>query len=177
MSMRSILAAAAFLALAVAPLAAQGHGRGGMMRSGMMGMRGGMMGGGMMGMMQNGGPQPGMLVQSADQLGLTEDQVDQLSALRDKVQAESQAHMQAAMATRQRAAAALQGDASDLDAYTKALEEAASHMVQAHTAMVRASLQAKKILTPEQRGEVEGRAWSSCAWGGMMGGGMTGPGG
>lgn len=143
------------------------HGQ--MMMEGMeMGDRQGqMMGSGMMRM--HGGP--GMILMSSEALALTPAQTERLEALQERVRPEHQEHMQATMAAHQKAAAALEGDAADLDAYTAALNEAADHMVMAHVAMTRATLEAREILTPEQReqlGSVMGGMHGK-----MMQGGMT----
>lgn len=141
-----------------------------------MGMQGQMMGPGMMGAMSAG---PAMILRSSEALALTPAQTEQLEALQERVRSEHQEHMQAAMAAHQNAAAALEADAADLDAYTSALNEAADHMVLAHVAMTRTALAAREILTPEQReklGEVMGDMHRMHE-GGMQGGMMRGGGG
>lgn len=92
-----------------------------------------------------------MILRSSEALALTPSQTERLEALQEQVQSEHKEHMRATMAAHQQAAAALGGDAADLDTYTAALNEAADHMVMAHVAMARATLEAREILTPEQR--------------------------
>lgn len=115
------------------------------------GMQGQMMGSGMMGMMgaMDGGP--GMILQSSEALALTPDQTERLETMQERVRSDHQQHMKAGMAAYQKAATALEGDAPDLDAYATALNEAADHMVVAHVAMTRAALEAREVLTSEQR--------------------------
>lgn len=121
------------------------------------GMAGRMMGGGMMGMM--GGAlhtSPAMLLNASEELQLTPTQTADLEHLRDEGQAEHQQHMQAACAAHGKATTALQGDTPDLDAYASALREAADHMVTGHVAMARSALQARDLLTSEQREKLDG---------------------
>lgn len=118
---------------------------------GMQGMQGQMMGSGMMGSMGAMHAGPGMILRSSEALGLTPAQTEQLEALQERVRSGHQQHMKPAMAAHQTAAAALEGDAPDLDAYSAALNEAADHMVMAHVAMTRAALEAREVLTSEQR--------------------------
>lgn len=176
MSMRTMIAAAVLLGAIAAPANAQQHQHGqmegqepGMMMScpmmqqmmqgmhgqmdgmGMEGMEGQMMGSGMTGMMGGMHASPAMILRSADDLALTPDQTRRLEALQEEVRSGHQSHMQAAMVAHRQAAAAVEGEALDLDAYRVALDEAADHMVAAHVAMTRASLDAREILTPEQR--------------------------
>jgi uncharacterized membrane protein len=169
---RALLAAAAVLALAATPLASQQHQHGqpqgeGTMDEGMMHMMRMMHGGeGMGGMMKSMHPQPAMLLHAAAELGLTDEQTERLTALEDAIGAEREGHAQAAMDAHRRAAALLDGESPDLDAYAAALGEAADHMVQAHVGMVRATLEARSILTPEQLEKVKAMP--------MMHGGMSG---
>lgn len=125
-----------------------------MMREGMMGsamMR--MMGQGM-GMMATGGPGPAMILRMGDALELTEDQVSRLDAIRSEAADAHRSHMQAAMSAHRAAGRALEGGSPDFDAYRDALSGASSHMVQAHVAMARASVQAREVLTEQQREEL-----------------------
>lgn len=147
-----------------------GHMMQGMDREGMQGrmmqgmdregMQGRMMGGGMMGMMgMMGGAMhtsPAMLLQASDELELTASQTADLERLKDEGQAEHMEHMQAACAAHGQATTALEGDAPDMDAYASALREAADHMVTGHVAMTRNALEARDLLTPEQREKLEG---------------------
>jgi uncharacterized membrane protein len=151
------------------------------MMSHMHGMQGGMMQGGMMGMMQTMHPGPGMILGAADQLELTPEQKERLTALRDGMQSAHREHMQAAMASHQAAASALEGDSPDLDVYRAQLETAAGQMVAMHVSVARAALEAREILSAEQRSQLENavsmmRHMHGNGMGGMTGGGMM-PGG
>jgi len=147
---------------------------GGMEGADMQGMRGqmmdsGMMGPGMMGAMHAG---PGTILQSAEELALTDGQVERLEALQERTREEHQGHMQAMRGAHEAASAALEGDAPDLDAYATALNEAADLMVTAHVAMTRSALEARDVLTPEQRETLAGIMGDMHGMhGGMMSGG------
>ena len=117
-----------------------------------------MMGGGDMGMMslmQGVQPTPADVLGAEERLQLTPEQKASMESLANAAAESRQAHMQAAMAARQRAAEALKAEVPDLAAYERDLQEAADHMVQAHVAMTRASLEARAALTPEQRAELQ----------------------
>ena len=115
-----------------------------------------MMGGEGMGMMQGMGPSPAALLGAGERLQLTPEQKAQLQGLAKTADEDHRTHMQAAMAAHQRAAEALASESPDLAAYERDLQEAAGHMVQAHVAMTRASLDARAALTPAQRTELMG---------------------
>lgn len=138
-----------------APLGAQQMGtmhQGGHRHQGeMMGSESPMGSGFGMDMMQTVGPGPAALLSDGDRLGLTLDQKERLQALADQVSEEGGAHMQAAMAARARAREILTEDAPDLAAYQGALQEASEQMVQLHVAYARAALEAREVLTPDQR--------------------------
>jgi len=165
----------AVVALTGTPVAAQTkpmeHGGGGMMGAhGMMGSQDMMAA---QGMMQDMAPGAGAFLAAADPLGLTPDQRKSLEALRTTAQATRMAHMQAAMAARRSASEALSGDSPDLKAYGQALQAAADEMVQAQVAMARARIDARAVLTPDQRATVEsGMALMGAMRGGMMDSGM-----
>lgn len=115
-----------------------------------------MMGGGAMtDLMQHMGPSPAALLGAAEHLGLTPDQTTRLEALATSSAERHQVHMDAAMTARQGAAGALGSDKIDVDAILGGLRGAADHMVEAHIDVVRASLDASAVLTPEQRAELE----------------------
>lgn len=149
-----------------------------MMMGGMMGQ--GMMGSGMMqmmgqgmGMMATGGPGPAMILRMEDALDLSDDQVDRLEDIREEFSGSRQQHMNAAMSAHENARQNLEGENPDFDAYEEALQEASTHMVQAHLAMARASVQARQVLTAEQRERLQqGMGMMQ----GMMGDPGTGPG-
>lgn len=158
--------------LAVSPAVAQTPGAmGGMMGPGsmhgqqQMGMSGGMM----MGMMAPAQPGPAMLLGASETLGLSEAQVQELRELQDRWMQEGQEHMQAAMAARMQAMDVLQGESPDLAAYGRALGEAADHMVEAHVAHARTSVEARGVLNPEQRERLaDAMAMMQSMPGGMM---------
>lgn len=123
-----------------------------MLNQGMMG--GGMMGPGMMnmmgqgmGMMTTGGPGPTMILRMGDALNLTEEQRTQLEAIQTEYSDSVQGLMNRAMEAHQNAAAALEGDSPDFDAYEEALREGADQMVEAHVAMARVAAEAREVLT------------------------------
>lgn len=151
---------------------------GGMMGAGMMGdaemMGGGMMGMGMMGMM---GTSPAALLGAADRLELTPEQTSRLEELAQRAEQDLQQHMQPVMDAHARAAEALQGEAPDLQAYEQALHEASGRMVQAHVAAARTAVEAREVLTPEQREQVQESAelMGQMVCGQMMHGQQGGP--
>ena len=181
--MRNLIAVTMAAALIASPAEAQQHGHGqaadsarsmmgmmgmmqghcgmtsgGMMRSimggGMMGegmMQGGMMHDGMMGMA--GGP--GMILSLEETLGLTEDQVETLQRMKESADSGVQQHMMQGMEARQAATEILQSESPDLGTYEERLQEAANHMVLAHTVMARADLQAREELIEQQRQKLE----------------------
>ena len=173
--MRKIVAMTVALAAMAGPAVAQqqGHAQHG---QGMQGMQG------CMGMM--GGPPPAMLLQHQDELGLSADQVTRLESLKDA--AGPGTHMAAVKSAHSRAAEAIEGAEPDWTAYETALRDAAEHMVQAHTAMARAAVSARDVLTPAQREQLSGMGHGmdgkmggdGAAHSGMMGcmmmGGMHG---
>ena len=123
-----------------------------MMGHGMMCM--GMMGGGDMDMgmaMMSGAPSPAMILRAADALSLTAEQKTRLEAIRTQSSDAVHPLMQQAMAAHQEALQAVQGDSPDLVAYETALKEAANHMVAMHVASARAGIDARAVLTPDQR--------------------------
>ncbi len=133
-----------------------------------------MMSGGMMGMMEMSMMpfQPRALLKSAETLGLSDDQMTRLQTLAESGKEEHGQHAQAAMAAHQQAGSALEGDAPNIDAYAEALQGAARHMAMAHVAMTRTALEAKAVLSTDQREKVS-EAMSMMH--GMMQGGMMTP--
>lgn len=156
--------AALVVALLVAAQAVQGqadhqHGQqaqdSSRMSHGMMCMH--MMGGDMnMGMaMMSGTPTPGMILRAADALELTAEQKTRLEAIQTQSAGTSQPHMQQMMDAHQRAVQALEGDSADLAAYESAMEQAADQMVTMHVAAARAGVDARAVLTPDQRAKLK----------------------
>lgn len=187
--MRTLMAVGLSAFLAATPVAAQqhmGHMQHGQARMGMMGQQGHM---GMYGAMGMGSAMgPGMILSLAEPLGLSEDQVDRIQTIRDDAMPAMQTQMQQAMERATAAATLLEGATTDVDAYAAALREAADHAVQARVAMARAWVQARQVLTPEQRDRLgtgiemmtnmmrSGMMGPGMMYGGMMGSGMMGPG-
>lgn len=139
----------------------------GMMGQGMMGQQMMTMMGRGMGMMATGGPGPAALLRIGDALELTDRQRSRLQQIQDETSANMRGHMQAAMAAHREAAEALGPKSPDFDAYESALREAADHMVVAHTLMAKAAFEAREVLTPEQREQLQR---SMHMMGRMMGG-------
>jgi Spy/CpxP family protein refolding chaperone len=152
----------------------------GMMMGGMMGQ--GMVGSGMMqmigqgmGMMATGGPGAAAILRMRDALDLTDDQVSRLEKIQQDLQTTVQPQMTAMMSTQSGAAQALRGDSPDFNAYQQSLQAAANIMVQAHVAMARSQVEARNVLTPEQRqklqtqgGQMMQGTMGTYGWGGMM---------
>lgn len=125
------------------------------MGAGMMCMA--MMGGGDMhtGMaMMSGAPPAAMILRAADALALTPEQRTRLEAIRTQADEAVQPHMQAGMAAHHKAMQALRGDSPDLAAYEAALKEAANHMLAMQVAAARAGIDARAVLTAEQRAKL-----------------------
>lgn len=101
-----------------------------------------------------GGPPAAMLLMHREQLELTADQVTRLEGIRDRTHASAHEHMQPVKEAHTRAAELLRADAPDLDEYEDALEDAAEHMVEAHVALVSGNLEARQVLTAEQRSKL-----------------------
>lgn len=152
----------------------------GMMMGGMMGQ--GMMGSGMMammgqgmGMMATGGPGPMTLLRMEDVLELTEEQIERLEALQERFRENTTSHVSNMMSSHQAAAQALEGDVPDLETYQQRLQAQANIMVQFHVAMARAVMEAREVLTPEQRERLRTEGpqmmdgmMGRYGWGGMM---------
>ena len=108
------------------------------------------------GMMEmQGMPSPAMILQLREPLGLTQAQVQRIEAIRDRVEREHQPHMQAAMKAMREADGLLGAAALEQARYEAKLREAANQHVQAHLAMTRGWLEARAVLTPEQRSNLE----------------------
>lgn len=143
-----------------------------MMGHGMMCM--GMMGGGEMEMgmtMMSGMLSPAMILRASEGLALTAEQITRLEAMRTQSTEAIQPHMQQAMTAHQRALQALQGDSPDLSAYESAVREAANHMGLMHVAAARAGVEARAVLTTDQRARL---THAMTMMRRMMGGGSGG---
>lgn len=97
---------------------------------------------------------PQLLLGAAEQLNLTANQTQRLESIQQQAMDQRRSMMQAAMTAQQQAAAALQSDPPDVDGYTSALKQAADLRVQALSTMVRSSVDARTVLTPDQRGQL-----------------------
>lgn len=191
---RTVLTIGVGVLLGATSLSAQQHEHGtpdqdpdaAMGMSGMMQMMGqGMMAPGMMrmmgqgmGMMATGGPSAATMLRMGEALRLTDEQKSRLQAIQEQYSESTRMPMQQVMQAHQQAAAALQGESPDFEAYEDALREGAARMVDAHVAMARAAVEAKAVLTDEQRSQL--RNLAQMMRGMMMGGGqsgMMGPGG
>ena len=86
---------------------------------------------------------------------LTEQQVQQLDAIHRELHQTYQPQMRAAMHTMQEAKRLLETERPDWDQYERTLREAADQAVQGLVAMGRAGFEARMVLTPEQRQQVE----------------------
>lgn len=186
---KALATAGLLAAVGAVPLMAQGnqgHGAGadtsrgmGMMQGGMMQMMQGMHGqpamlGGMMGMAAG----PGMILQLRVSLELTENQIAQLEAMHDSTGQQMRQHMMQGMEAMRAAAELLDPESTDLEGYEARLREASSHMVLAHAAVARAAVQARGLLTVDQRErlalarsmmkEMQGRMGGGMMQGGMM---------
>lgn len=126
------------------------HAPGGMMSAG---APSGMMG--MMGMMRAAGSSPDALLVAGERLQLTDGQKAELERLTASAHEEHQRHMSAAMEAHREATSLLDASAPDMTAYAARLEAAAQHMARAHVARTRASLDARGVLTDDQRVLVE----------------------
>jgi Spy/CpxP family protein refolding chaperone len=124
-----------------------------MMCSGMGGM--GMGGGMQMRMSVSGLPSPAQILRAAEVLGLTPDQRARIEAIQTGHSQAAEPHMKQMMAAYERLAAAVKGDQPDVAAYEAALREAMGQMAALHIAAARAGLQARNILTTDQRARFE----------------------
>lgn len=135
----SIVIAAAALVVA-APLAAQHEQHGQQQQAGMMQQ-----------CMMMSGASPAALLQHRESLGLSAAQASQLETLNTRTSESVMPHMQPAMQAHSAAAEILRADAPDFAAYEARLRESADHMVRAHVEMARVAVEARQVLTPEQR--------------------------
>jgi Spy/CpxP family protein refolding chaperone len=97
------------------------------------------------------GASPAVLLQQRESLGLNAAQVARLEALNTRTSESVMPHMQPAMQAHTAAAEILRADAPDFAAYEARLREAADHMVRTHVEMARVAVEARQVLTPEQR--------------------------
>ncbi|HSJ14230.1 MAG TPA: Spy/CpxP family protein refolding chaperone [Longimicrobiales bacterium] len=99
-----------------------------------------------------------MLWEHGDEMGLalTEDQKTKMNQLAVAAKSTCETHLQAAHAAHAAALTAL--EQNDLDEYEDKLEDAAEHMIQAHVPVISSGIEAKALLTKEQRDAASGIA-------------------
>ena len=103
-----------------------------------------------MGMMM-GPPGPAMILHQKAKLGLSAAQVSRLEALQKQAQPDCAHHMQLAMTSHMAASQLLDAATPDFSAFEAKLQEATTHMVEAHVVMAKAAVAARDVLTPAQR--------------------------
>jgi Spy/CpxP family protein refolding chaperone len=139
-------------------------------KQGMQGM-GGM--GDCMAMM--GGPSAAMILMHHQDLALTDGQVQRLRTLAARDSTTATPHMRAAMAAHASAAAILRAASPDFAAYEARLRDAANHAIEGHVAMARTAVEARNVLTAEQRTRLQAlhaRMMGQGMGTGAMGSGM-----
>ena len=127
-----------------------------MMRSGGMGGARMDMMSGDMAMMGSSAPGPAMLIRMGQVLDLTENQITDLEAIQAELTDERASRMPLVMEAHQRAAELIAGDETDFAGYEDALREAMGHLVSVQVSVARAALNARAVLTDEQRARLEG---------------------
>ena len=149
----------------------------GMTRTGGMGQDTMGMMGGDMGMMASSAPGPAMLIRMGEVLELSEKQTTELEAIHAELKADRASHMPLAMEAHKRAAELIADGEADLAEYEDILREAMDHMISLHVLEARATLDARAVLTDEQRARLAGamammkhmRSMESMMDGGMPG--------
>ena len=102
-----------------------------------------------------GAANPVMALHHADDLGLSEEQVSELKDRMASAHEAGMSHMRLAMETRASAREILDAESPDLAEYEARLDNAARHMVQAHVAIARAGVDARSVLTADQRSRLQ----------------------
>lgn len=100
-------------------------------------------------------PGPAMLLRVQKALGLSPAQVAQIRQLQQQSANATREHMREAMEAHQHAEQLLRSDAPDMTALEAAAKLAAEHTALAHVAMIRAGVEARKVLTAEQRQKLQ----------------------
>lgn len=132
-----------------------------------------------MGVMDTGGPAPESILMMGDALGLTDEQRAELEAVQTRYREASGPMMAGIQESLDRAEVLLDGEAPDLVAYRDALQDAVDELVVAQVAMAEAAVEARAILTEEQRAELDmglrmmQGMMGTGGGGGMMDGGMS----
>jgi hypothetical protein len=93
----------------------------------------------------------GMPLRLSMSLGLTGDQVGRIDQIEERSRAEHGGHLRLAIEAEGVGIAALQASSPNLQEYEARAREAASHRVEAQLALARGSVQAREVLTGEQR--------------------------
>jgi hypothetical protein len=101
--------------------------------------------------MNAGGAGPARILSQCDALALSAEQVARLEAIDKQLADAMEAHRQAAHDLHRQAAAALEGDAPDLNRYEARLRDLSEQMIRMHVASARAAIRAREVLTAEQR--------------------------
>ncbi|HEX7123503.1 MAG TPA: Spy/CpxP family protein refolding chaperone [Gemmatimonadaceae bacterium] len=100
-------------------------------------------------------PGPSTILRMREALKLTPDQVQRLERIRDSVQQTRGPHQEQAMAALREASNILDEPNPDLSRYEAKLKEAANHFVLAHVSRTRGWIEARQVLTEEQRSNVD----------------------
>ena len=125
----------------------------------MMAQMHGTMGAEMMPGMMGGGMMPGMMdmdcpctpLRLRGSIGLSEDQVRRIGQIEERSRKEEAEHTRLAMEAQRAGMAVLHAQNPNLQEYEARVREAASHRVDAQLALARGSVQAREVLTAEQR--------------------------
>jgi hypothetical protein len=145
-----------------------------MMQSGGMGEDKMDMMSGDMGMMSSSAPGPAVLIRMGQVLDLTEKQITDLEVIQVELTDQRASHMPLVMAAHQQAADLIVDDETDLAEYEDTLREAMGHMISVHVSVARAALDARAVLTDEQRVRLEGAVAMMRHMESMRDGGMQG---
>jgi len=118
------------------------------------------------------GTSPGMLLQHRQDLSLTDDQVRRLETIRSRTDQAAMTHMRPAMDAVAAAETQLNSNAPNFQAYETRLRQAADHMVQAHVALARGAVEARQVLTSDQRSRIATLRTAGHEMAGNSNGGM-----
>jgi Spy/CpxP family protein refolding chaperone len=99
---------------------------------------------------------PQLLIQRKDFLGLTEDQVSRLEQLSEELKGTREQALQEAQTHHDALREAWQADQPDADVVRRYAQQAMEARQAAQLAMVGGAAHARALLTPEQRGKMEG---------------------
>ena len=127
-----------------------------------------------MGMMSSSAPGPATLMRMGQVLDLTAKQIADLEAIQVELTDQRASHMPMAKQAHQQAADLIAGGETDLAEYEDTLREAMDHMISVHVSVARAALDARAVLTEEQRARFEGAVSMMRHTESMRDGGMQG---